>query len=121
VATLDTVSAYVAAIALITEQTKKGTTTTKNLNDLVEQAHLALLADDKYAAFLSAVENKDAIEGSLEADDYVAAKMIREWAMLHGILELGREQLASILKALKVVLRRYGLSRKQRRERRQAN
>jgi hypothetical protein len=35
---------------------------TKILNDLVEQAHVALHADEKYNAFLLAVDNKQAVE-----------------------------------------------------------
>jgi hypothetical protein len=86
-----------------------------HINDQVEQAHLDLIADDQYIAFLSAVDNKRAVEGNLFSDDMQAATMIRDWARAHGSL-LAREKLATIIKALRVVLRRYGCSRKQRRE-----
>jgi len=54
-----------------------------------------------------------AAEGSLAADNIGAAIMIRDNARELG-LPLGDEKWATISKALGVVLRRYGLSRKER-------
>jgi hypothetical protein len=54
------------------------------------------------------------VEGSLAADNIMAAEMIRDKAKAAGS-ELASEKLATISKALGVVQRRYGFSRKERR------
>lgn len=82
---------------------------------MVEDVHLALYEDDQYQSFLYAVYDEQAVEGSLAADNIMAAELIRDKAkkMDHG--ELAKEKLATIAKALGVVLRRYGFARKERR------
>jgi hypothetical protein len=87
----------------------------RSLNDLVEDIHRTLVADPKYRAFLRACWDSQAAEGSLSADNFSAALMIREKAIELDIEEVAREKLATISHALGVVLRRYGASRKQRR------
>jgi hypothetical protein len=86
----------------------------RTLNDLVEDIHRVLVDDDKYRALLRAVYDEQAVEGSLSADNTLAAMMIRERA-LKTDSEVGHEKLATISKALGTVLRRYKASRKQRR------
>jgi hypothetical protein len=76
---------------------------------------VSLIEDDRYRAFLTAVDNKQAVEGSLVCDDFMAAKMLREQAMKLGYVEVAQAKAATIHKALNVVLRRFGASRKQRR------
>jgi hypothetical protein len=91
----------------------------RTINDLVEDAHRALIESDqsnKYRAFLFAVYDEQAVEGSLAADNIEAARMIREWAKDSDGNELSHEKLATIAKALGVVLRRYHASRKERRQ-----
>jgi hypothetical protein len=87
----------------------------RTLNDLVEEAHLALYEDENYLRFLNAVYDGQAVEGSLAADNFMAAQIIRNWAHKNGKGQLSREHLAPIVNALGVVLRRYRLSRKERR------
>ena len=87
----------------------------RTLNDQVEDVHLALYADKQYQDFLYAVYDEQAVEGSLAADNFKAAELIREKAKKMGYEELARQKLATIDKALRVVLRRYGFSRKERR------
>jgi hypothetical protein len=87
------------------------------LNDLVDDIHHLLVRDERYRAFLHAVYDEQAVEGSLAVDDVMAAEMIREKAKEIGSTEVARQKLATISKALHVVLRRYGLSRKERRDR----
>lgn len=85
----------------------------RTINDMVEDAHLALFASDpEYPPLLDAVYDEQAVEGSLSADNIVAAQKIREWG--HDT-SLVKEKLATISKALNVVLRRYEFSRKERR------
>jgi len=87
----------------------------RTLNDLVEDLHRELVQDDKYREYLRAVYDAHAVEGSLAADNVLAAMMIREKAKDRNISEVANEKLAIINLALGVVLRRYHASRKQRR------
>lgn len=89
--------------------------TKKTLNDTVEEYHLKLYDRDDYSRLLYAVYDEQAVEGSLAADNILAASMLREEARRDGNVELSREKLATIAKSLGVVLRRYGESRKERR------
>ena len=92
--------------------------TERTLNDLVEDIHRALIEDEKiggrYRGYLRAVYDAHAVEGSLAADNILAAMMIRERAKQTSS-EVAEEKLAVINLALGVVLRRYQNSRKQRR------
>ena len=71
--------------------------------------------DEEYRRFLEAVYNEDAAEGSLTADDLCAAQLIKDYALRNGIYWVSTMDLQSLVKALRVVLRRYGMSRKERR------
>lgn len=95
------------------------------LNDRVESHHQALLADDTvtgderpvrdvYSSFLYAVGDEQAVEGSLTDDDHVAARMIKNRAIEKKDMEVGTQKIATIKKALRIVLRRYHQSRKER-------
>jgi hypothetical protein len=85
----------------------------KPLNDQVEEVFEQLVEDEKFNRYLQAVYDEQAVEGSLAADNIGAAIMIRERALELGY-SLADEKWATISKALGVVLRRYGLSRKER-------
>ena len=85
-----------------------------NINDEIESIHLRLLEDKKYCAYLHAVYDAQAIEGSLAADNVMAAMMIRDAARTTGNAKLADEKLGIIVNALNVVLRHHGDSRKQR-------
>lgn len=92
-----------------------------NILDWVEDIHLSLLAnDDKrdhYQAYINAIYDSQAVEGTMECDDQEAARMIRETAVATDPNHpLGKEKLKSIIKAWKSVLRRYRKSRKERRQ-----
>ena len=64
---------------------------------------------------LDAVYDDEAVEGSLAADNLEAAAMIRDRAVKLGMTELADKKKATIAKALGVVLKRYELSRTERR------
>lgn len=87
----------------------------RTLNDMVEEVHLLLVEDEKYINYLNSVYDEQAVEGSLSADNLMAAQMIRDRGLRlqNGV---SSEKLASISKALNIVLRRYGFSRKERRD-----
>jgi hypothetical protein len=88
----------------------------RTLNDLVEDLHRILVNEDpKYRAYLRATYDAHAVEGSLAADNVLAAMIIRDKAKEVGSTEVAAEKLAIINLALGVVLRRYKASRKQRR------
>lgn len=87
-----------------------------SLNDMVEKHHLGLYENEEYQSLLEAVFPEQALEGSLIADDFEAARMIRERARDNGDGYVAKQKLDTIRKALAVVLRRYGISRKERRE-----
>lgn len=87
----------------------------QNLNDIVEEYHLALFEDEEYNKLLYAVYDEQAVEGSLSADNIMAARVLRQRAEELGNEFLKKEKLATISKCLGVVLRRYNESRKERR------
>ena len=85
------------------------------LNDHVDAIHVRLWSDRKYRQLLEAVYDEDATEGSLSYDNYQAAEMIRDFARKDKADPyLTDKRLATIVKALGIVLRRYGFSRKER-------
>jgi hypothetical protein len=87
----------------------------RTLNDLVEDIHRILVNEsERYRALLRATYDAHAVEGSLAADNILAAMMIREKAKTIGS-DVADEKLAIINLSLGVVLRRYKASRKQRR------
>lgn len=87
----------------------------RTLNDHVETLHLQLYEDAAYQRLLDAVYDEDAVEGSLSADNLLAAQMIRDCARKDARDPyVGEKKLATLAKALSVVLRRYGMSRKER-------
>jgi len=92
----------------------------RTLNDLVEDVHRILVADEEdgaaYRALLRAVYDEQAVEGSLATDNTFAAIMIRDKARsLDAVHELADQKAATISKALNIVMRRYHSSRKERR------
>jgi len=86
------------------------------LNDQVDQLHVLLWENQKYQAFLDAVYKEQAVEGDLKLDDAEAARMIRDEAKKQGNTYVAGQKLATIVNALNVVLRRYCISRRERRE-----
>jgi hypothetical protein len=86
----------------------------RTLNDEVESLHNRLCEDEGYIRLLDAVYDEQAVEGSLAADNTLAAMKIRDLGRKVNSV-IADEKLATIGKALAVVLRRYGLSRKERR------
>jgi hypothetical protein len=87
------------------------------LNDHVEAIHQSLWdTSDEYRAFLEAVWDSDAVEGSLAIDNTMAAMLIREKAAKVDGNPVAHKRLDTIVKSLGVVLRRYQNSRKERRD-----
>lgn len=88
----------------------------RTILDYVEDHHVSLWEDNEYRTLLDAVFNADALEGSLNANHYAAAGIIREHARSQddtGIVAVA--SLESIKTALRFVMRRYNINPKQRR------
>jgi hypothetical protein len=73
--------------------------------------------DPDFIAFSNAIDNKEAIEGSMYADDLERAQMVREFAEQHEISEITQLPKHDIAKKVRAVIaHRYkGQSRKDRR------
>jgi hypothetical protein len=83
--------------------------------DLVEEVFRDIYERERFHQLVQARYNHEAVEGSTALDDFLAASMLRERALEMGIIEVGKAQLNDIKKALNHVMRRYNMSRKQRR------
>lgn len=91
--------------------------TMRTLNDQIEEIHLGLYEKNpEYKALLNAVWDSDAIEGSQAIDNTMAAQILRKRADEIGSVEVAQKKLDTIVKCMGVVLRRYGLDRKTRRQ-----
>jgi DNA replicative helicase MCM subunit Mcm2 (Cdc46/Mcm family) len=89
----------------------------KSINDLFEDAYLVMIeTDDIYIRLLDAIYDSQAVEGSLSIDNVKAAERVRNYAIEHNIAALKDEKLATLVKVQGVVVRRYGMDRKHRRQ-----
>lgn len=95
---------------LVSRKTMKPT----SLNDFVDQYHVELWSEDDYKQLLDATSDEDAVEGSCAIDNAKAAEMIRTRAARDGNKYVAGKKLATIVKSLNVVLRRYHMTRKER-------
>lgn len=88
----------------------------RTLNDHVEDLHKFLIdtGDEDYIALLQAVTDEEAVHGSLAIDNAFASQRIKERALETNNM-VKDKKLATISKALNIVMKRYGLSRKERR------
>jgi hypothetical protein len=85
----------------------------RTLNDYVEDVFLRLFdTDESFRELLDGVSNADSVEGTVRADDYQAARVIRDAAQEGSPIK--GKNLEAIRKALNVVMRRYGISRGER-------
>jgi hypothetical protein len=88
----------------------------RTINDLVEDIHTVLVdKSPEYVGYLDAVYDEQAVEGSLATDNTLAAMLIRDEAKKRNVPRVADAKLATIVKALNIVLRRYGVSRNERR------
>ena len=85
----------------------------RTLNDEVETVHLALAENEEYQAYREAFYDSAAVEGSLSIDDTLAAEMIREKSKDMEIVVVAKQNLATLVKTMRVVLRRFGESREE--------
>lgn len=90
------------------------------LIDRVEELHLELGPNEHYGMLHDAVVNAAASEGSLRANAYKAAMMIRDLAKEKNEGHVEHANLEAIKQALNYVLRRFEQSVKQRRAKAEA-
>ena len=109
-----TAMALPKTVKALMEQKKSKMTST--LNDQVDTVHLSLWEKPEYQRYLDAVYKEQAIEGDLFCDDIEASRLIREEARRQGNAYVASQKLATIRRALMVVLRRYQISRTERRD-----
>jgi hypothetical protein len=85
-------------------------------NDHVHRVfELCYRHDPEFRAYLNEVENSAAITGAIDIDDIKACEMIQVKAQQENMDIVADAKLATIRIALHVVMNRYGLSRKVRR------
>lgn len=89
----------------------------RNINDLVEEIIVKLWDNDEnFMKYVNAIYDEEAIEGSLAEDDTMAALIIRDVAKKEKQMEVADKNLHTIKLAMKVGLRRFGVSRPERDE-----
>lgn len=92
----------------------------RSILDQVEDIHRILVEHEEkgeqYRSYLDAVYDEHAVEGSLEADDFEAATMIKDYALESGQFpDIAGEKKAVLTKAFRGVLKRYHAERWRRR------
>jgi hypothetical protein len=98
------------------EELFAGKTRQRTLNDYVHDVHVDLWDNPEYQKLLEAVTNDEAVEGSIKADNLMAARMIREVAITEGNNHLKEKPLTAISKAINVIQDRYKQGRGRRRK-----
>lgn len=85
----------------------------QTLNDIVEGFYLRLWENPDFKKLLEATNDGESVEGSLTCDDHEAARMLRDYARKENS-PVKDKPIASYKAALKIVMRRYRTSRKER-------
>jgi len=86
-----------------------------SLNDEVDRCHCELWDNRDYRALFAALWSSEAVEGHTTADDLRAADFIRRHAIENRIPIAASAKLWSLVLSLRVVCRRYGIGRPERR------
>jgi hypothetical protein len=87
----------------------------RSINDLVEEVIVRLWdADEDFMKYVEAIYDEEAVEGSLEDDDTMAAQIIRNVAKKENLTEIASKNLHTIKLAMRVGLRRFGVARPER-------
>jgi hypothetical protein len=92
----------------------------RSINDLVEEIIVALWDnDEEFMKYINACWDSQAVEGSLDEDDTMAAQIIRNYAKNHNSAEVASQNLHTIKLAMRVGLRRFDIDRPTREEKAQ--
>ena len=87
----------------------------RTLNDHVEEVYLRLWENPEFKKLLEGTVDSDCVEGSETCDDHEAAKMIRDYFGESGS-PLASKNIHTLKLSLRVIMRRYSTSRKERRD-----
>jgi hypothetical protein len=90
----------------------------RSINDLVEEVVVKLWDNhEQFMKLVTAIYDSQSVEGSLEDDDMMAAIVIRDFAKKEGRARRVADQKVHTIKlAMRVGLRRFGVSRPEREE-----
>lgn len=89
----------------------------RTINDRVEEVIVKLWdVNEQFMKLVTAIYDSEAVEGSLEDDDMMAAIVIRDYAKKEGHVEVADQKVHTIKLAMRVGLRRFGVSRPEREE-----
>lgn len=89
--------------------------TARGLNDQVEMYFRRLFTDPKFKGYIDEIYDDEAKTGKLAYDDFRAAEMIIATAKADGDNFITIHKEAQIVRALRTVLKRFGLGRDARR------
>lgn len=81
----------------------------------VSEIHLALYEDPDYQQYLNAYTRDQAVEGSIAADEFTAARIIRDYAVEHSMIMVQSATLVDIVRAHRRAMVDGHISRKERR------
>lgn len=87
---------------------------TRTLNDDVEDAFLKLWEREDFKRFFVPIWRSETIEGSFIDDEVCAAHMLRQFAQENHMPLARNAKLDALRHSMRVVARRYGLSRSER-------
>lgn len=89
----------------------------RSINDLVEEIVVKLWDnDEKFMKYVNAIYDSQAVEGSMDDDDVMAAIIIRDTAARDKHVEVAQQNVRTIKLAMRVALKRFGISRNEREE-----
>lgn len=86
----------------------------RTINDLVQDIVLKLWPDQNFMKYLDATYDSEAVTGSRMIDDVLAAQIIQQTADKAGDSEVSEKKLDTIVRAMKVAQKRFGIGRQQR-------
>jgi hypothetical protein len=89
--------------------------TARGLNDQVEMYFRKLFSDEQFKGYIDEIYDDEAKTGKLAYDDFRAAELIMAAAKAEGDNFITSHKEAQIVRALRVVLNRFGLGRQTRR------
>lgn len=87
----------------------------RSINDLVEEVIVKLWDNDEnFMKYIDAIYDSQAVEGSMDDDDVMAALIIRDTAKRDKHVEVSDQNVHTIKLAMRVALRRFDVARGQR-------
>lgn len=86
----------------------------RTINDYVEDVVIRIWDDENFTKHIDAIYESQAVEGSLDDDDTMAALIIREFARNNNLPVVANSKIHTVKLAMRVVLKRYGQGRHQR-------